>query len=213
MSIKDLVYKVPGLSFDVNRLVDTYREIKKKKEFDQGNGSVSHIDSISLNKIPGNDDSISGKYSWGLYWTKPDSSGQEVARADYIEENNFTEFLPEFENTYFKFVYDILSRRFALGRTRILKKGPRSTLSWHKDPEPRLHIPIITNPGCRFVIEDRSFHLPADGGVWIVNAKKYHNFFNGGEEDRIHLVATLPLSKLFTKKKYTYNQLWDQWVS
>jgi hypothetical protein len=213
MSIKDLVYKVPGLSFDVNRLVDTYREIKRKKEFDQGDGSVSHIDSISLNKIPGNDDSTSGKYSWGLYWTKPDSSGQEVARADYIEENNFTEFLPEFENTYFKFVYDILSRRFALGRTRILKKGPRSTLSWHKDPEPRLHIPIITNPGCRFVIEDRSFHLPADGGVWIVNAKKYHNFFNGGEEDRIHLVATLPFSKLFTKKKNTNNQLWDQWVS
>ncbi|WP_435089852.1 aspartyl/asparaginyl beta-hydroxylase domain-containing protein [Candidatus Pelagibacter bacterium nBUS_30] len=213
MPIKDLVYKVPGLSFDVNRLVDTYREIKRKKEFDQGDGSVSHIDSISLNKIPGNDDSTSGKYSWGLYWTKPDSSGQEVARADYIEENNFTEFLPEFENTYFKFVYDILSRRFALGRTRILKKGPRSTLSWHKDPEPRLHIPIITNPGCRFVIEDRSFHLPADGGVWIVNAKKYHNFFNGGEEDRIHLVATLPHSKLFTKRKYTYNQLWDQWVS
>jgi len=47
----------------------------------------------------------------------------------------------------------------------------------------------------------------------VVNAKRYHNFFNGGEEDRIHLVATLPNSKLFTKRKYTYNQLWDQWVS
>ena len=189
MSIKDLVYKVPGLSFDVNRLVDTYREIKRKKEFDQGDGSVSHIDSISLNKIPGNDDSTSGKYSWGLYWTKPDSSGQEVARADYIEENNFTEFLPEFENTYFKFVYDILSRRFALGRTRILKKGPRSTLSWHKDPEPRLHIPIITNLGCSMVIENVAKHLPADGSVTITNNTKYHNFFNGGEQARIHLVA------------------------
>ena len=189
MSIKDLVYKVPGLSFDVNRLVDTYREIKRKKEFDQGNGSVSHIDSISLNKIPGNDDSTSGKYSWGLYWTKPDSSGQEVARADYIEENNFTEFLPEFENTYFKFVYDILSRRFALGRTRILKKGPRSTLSWHKDPECRLHIPIVTNAGCSMVIENVAKHLPADGSVWITNNTKYHNFFNGGEQARVHLVA------------------------
>ena len=189
MSIKDLVYKVPGLSFDLNRLVDTYREIKRKKEFDQGDGSVSHIDSISLNKIPGNDDSTSGKYSWGLYWTKPDSSGQEVARADYIEENNFTEFLPEFENTYFKFVYDILSRRFALGRTRILKKGPRSTLSWHKDPEPRLHIPIITNLGCSMVIENVAKHLPADGSVWITNNTKYHNFFNGGEQARVHLVA------------------------
>ena len=32
-------------------------------------------------------------------------------------------------------------------------------------------------------------HLPADGKVWITNNTKYHNFFNGGEQSRIHLVA------------------------
>ena len=32
-------------------------------------------------------------------------------------------------------------------------------------------------------------HMPADGSVWITNNTKYHNAFNGGEEDRIHLVA------------------------
>jgi hypothetical protein len=41
-----------------------------------------------------------------------------------------------------------LSSKYKLGRVRILLKQPRSTLSWHRDPEPRLHIPIITNPGC-----------------------------------------------------------------
>ena len=54
------------------------------------------------------------------------------------------------------------------------------------------------------MIEDRSFHLPADGSVWVVNAKRYHNFFNGGEEDRIHLVATLPATKVFLDKKNIY---------
>ena len=211
MSVKNLVYKVPGISLDINRLKESYKEIIKKKKFDNGNGSVAHIDSIALNKIPGIKNSTKGKYSWGLYWTKPDSSGREVARADFINEDKFTEFLPEFENTYFKYAYDLISRRYVLGRTRILRKGPRSTLSWHKDPEPRLHIPIITNPGCRFVIEDRSFHLPADGCVWVVNTKKYHNFFNGGEEERIHLVATLPNTKVFVDRKYTYEQLWDRW--
>ena len=39
------------------------------------------------------------------------------------------------------------------------------------------------------VIEDVSKHLPADGSVWITNNTKYHNFFNGGEQARIHLVA------------------------
>jgi hypothetical protein len=33
--------------------------------------------------------------------------------------------------------------------------------------------------------------MPADGSVWITDTEKYHNFFNGGEEDRIHLVATV----------------------
>ena len=70
-------------------------------------------------------------------------------------------------------------------------KEPRTTLSWHRDPEPRLHIPIITNPGCLQVIENVAKHLPADGSVWITNNTKYHNAFNGGEENRVHLVACL----------------------
>ena len=82
-----------------------------------------------------------------------------------------------------------LSKKFKIGRVRILLKEPRSTLSWHKDPEPRLHIPIITNPGCSMVIENVAKHLPADGSVTITNNTKYHNFFNGGEQSRIHLVA------------------------
>jgi hypothetical protein len=55
------------------------------------------------------------------------------------------------------------------------------------------------------VIEDKAIHMPADGSVWITNATKYHNAFNGGEEDRIHLVATLPKTIIFDNKKSTYN--------
>ena len=39
------------------------------------------------------------------------------------------------------------------------------------------------------VIENTAKHMPADGTVTITNNTKYHNFFNGGEEERIHLVA------------------------
>ena len=39
------------------------------------------------------------------------------------------------------------------------------------------------------VIENIAKHLPADGHVTITNNTKYHNFFNGGEQSRIHLVA------------------------
>ena len=43
----------------------------------------------------------------------------------------------------------------------------------------------------KMVIEDVAKHLPADGSVYITNNLKYHNAFNGGEENRVHLVACL----------------------
>ena len=41
------------------------------------------------------------------------------------------------------------------------------------------------------VIDNEVLHMPADGTVWITDNTKYHNAFNGGEEDRVHLVATI----------------------
>jgi hypothetical protein len=41
------------------------------------------------------------------------------------------------------------------------------------------------------VVDKEARHMPADGSVWVVDNTKYHNFFNGGEEDRIHFVATI----------------------
>jgi hypothetical protein len=182
--------KVEDLKFDILKLRKALKQVLSRKEYDDAVGT-KYIAGISLNQIPGEPDSIKGENVKGIYWTKPDSSGKEAARAKRIDETKYTEFVKDLEDTYFKEVYDILSKKFKLGRVRILLKEPRSTLSWHRDPEPRLHIPIITNPGCIMVIEEVAKHLPADGSAWITNNVKYHNFFNGGEEDRIHLVACL----------------------
>ena len=183
-------YKVEDLKFDILKLRKALRQVLSRKEYDDAVGT-KYIAGISLNQIPGDPDSIKGENVKGIYWTKPDSSGKEAVRAKRIDETKYTEFVKDLEDTYFKEVYDILSKKFKLGRVRILLKEPRSTLSWHRDPEPRLHIPIITNPGCIMVIEEVAKHLPADGSAWVTNNMKYHNFFNGGEEDRIHLVACL----------------------
>ena len=66
---------------------------------------------------------------------------------------------------------------------------PRSCLSWHVDDEPRLHIPLITNPGAHLVIEDTANHLPADGSAYMANTVLHHTAFNGGDDPRIHLVV------------------------
>tara|TARA_Y100000590_G_scaffold441793_1_gene569024 strand:- start:94 stop:684 length:591 start_codon:yes stop_codon:yes gene_type:complete len=183
-------HTVKNLKFDIKKLQEALKQVLKIKKFDDANG-VKYFAAICLNQIPGKPESISGNDARGVYWTKPDNTGKEAIRDKMIKESLYTEFVKDFEHTYFKEVYDQLSSKFKLGRVRILLKEPRSTLSWHRDPEPRLHIPIITNPGCIMVIENAAKHLPANGSVYITNNVKYHNFFNGGEENRVHLVACL----------------------
>ncbi len=181
-------FQKQDLKFDINKLRTACDEVLNIKGFDTSLG-IPHFAAISLNQIPGDPESITGNNVRGVFWTKPDSSGEEVQRDKMINESQYTEFVEEFKKTYFKEVYDELSKYYKLGRVRLLLKEPRSTLSWHRDPEPRLHIPIITNPGCLMVIDKIAKHMPADGSVWITNNTKYHNAFNGGEENRIHLVA------------------------
>ena len=193
----DDFYQVPNLKFDISRLRSDLEIVLKKRKFNSP--GVTYFGAISLNQIPNDENSIKGNNIRGKYWTIADESGKEVSRDIDIDESNYTQLVPEFQDTYFKEVYETLTKRFKLGRVRLLLKEPRSTLSWHKDPEPRLHIPIITNLGCSMVIENIAKHLPADGSVTITNNTKYHNFFNGGEQDRIHLVACV-LENPFNKK-------------
>ena len=182
-------YNVPDLKFDISKMRSDLSKVLEKKKFDSP--GVSHFGAIPLNQIPNDENSTKGHNIRGVYWTIADESGKEVSRDIKIDESKYTEVVKEFKNTYFKEVYETLRKKFKIGRVRILLKEPRSTLSWHRDPEPRLHIPIITNPGCSMVIENVAKHLPADGTVTITNNTKYHNFFNGGEQDRVHLVACL----------------------
>ena len=181
-------FQKQDVKFDISKLKQACNEVLKIKGFDTSLG-IPHFAGIPLNQIPGDPGSVKGNNVRGIYWTKPDSTGVEVQRESKIDEHKYTEFVDDFKNTYFKEVYDQLTKKYKLGRMRLLLKEPRSTLSWHRDPEPRLHIPIYTNPGAIMVVDNVAKHMPADGSVWITNNTKYHNAFNGGEENRVHLVA------------------------
>ena len=188
MSLSFNDFQKQKIKFDINKLKEAYSQVLKIKDF-QGVEGVTNFGAISLTQIPGDPDSIKGNKARGVFWTKPDQSGKEVVRDQMIDEAAYSEFISDYKETYFKEVVETLQKNYKIGRVRILLKKPRSTLSWHRDPEPRLHIPIITNPGSIMVIDNVAKHMPADGSVWITNNTKYHNAFNGGEENRIHLVA------------------------
>ncbi len=188
MSLSFNDFQKQDIKFNIEKLKEAYQQILKIKDF-QGVEGVSNFGAISLTQIPGDPDSIKGNKARGVFWTKPDQTGKEVVRDQMIDEASYSEFIKDFKDTYFKEVVETLQKNYKIGRVRILLKKPRSTLSWHRDPEPRLHIPIITNPGSIMVIDNVAKHMPADGSVWITNNRKYHNAFNGGEENRVHLVA------------------------
>ena len=179
------------LSIDIDRLGKCYFDFRSKLGFRTDDKSLRDFNAICVNRIPDDENSITGGNIRGLYWTKPDTTNHEEQRLEPVEEHLYTEICPEFKDTYVEEVYNLISSKYKLGRVRFLMKPPRSCLSWHRDPEMRLHIPIITNEGCRMVIEDTSFHMPSNGNGYITDNTKYHNFFNGSEVDRVHLVATV----------------------
>lgn len=183
-------YQDPDLRFDIDRLRTALAEVDSRVARQSPLGERD-INAICLTQIPGDANSITGGNVRGLFWTRPDSTYQEVQREEPIDESKYSEFVKLFEDTYFKEVYDRLCEKYQIGRIRLLWKLPRTTLSWHRDPEPRIHIPIVTNFGARMCVDTVVHHMPADGHVWITNNTRYHNAFNGGEEDRVHLVATV----------------------
>jgi hypothetical protein len=76
-------------------------------------------------------------------------------------------------------------------RARLMLVKPRTCYSIHKDPLPRIHIPLITDPGCLMYFPEKKIleHLPADGFSYWINTREPHSFINCSEIERIHLVA------------------------
>ena len=101
-------FQKQDVKFDINKLQKAYKQILEIKDFSSPDG-VSNFGAISLTQIPGDPDSIKGHKARGIFWTKPDSSGQETIRDEKIDEGAYSEFIEEYTQTYFKEVFDVLS--------------------------------------------------------------------------------------------------------
>ncbi len=175
------------ISFDIIKLQEAFEDAKKHI-LDVGDGFMS----IPITRRPGVNTPTETDLI-GRYYLRPDETYEEVVRDELVDEFAFSELCPEIEGTYFETLHQQLSRRFPIGRMRALVLNTYKNNSWHRDPEPRLHIPIITNPGSLFVVNHHVTHLPADGSVYFTDTRGYHTAMNGGEQPRVHIVAALPL--------------------
>lgn len=183
-----------ALSFDIERLREALETCLTRSEF-QGEMQDQGFAALPLTQRPGQTEWTSNDLS-GRYWLRADEHYREEPREDLVAEAQFSEFNPQFAGTYFEDVHRELARRFPIGRMRILSKGLYNCNSWHRDPEPRLHIPVITNPGSLFVVNHHVTHLPADGAVYFTDTRGYHTALNGGDHHRVHIVAALAYDQI-----------------
>tara|TARA_B100000287_G_C20646208_1_gene785200 strand:+ start:214 stop:813 length:600 start_codon:yes stop_codon:yes gene_type:complete len=191
--INQYIERFENVCFDVAELNKAVDDLVKIRPFENKppKDGLLYSNAICLNYDAKELDEWFGGNVRGKYWTKPDSSFEEMEREPYIDESRYTLFNEKLNDTYFKYVYDKINEFFEIGRCRVIKMPQRTTLSWHRDPEKRLHIAIKTNHGARMFIEHTGYHIPADGNIYVTDNTKYHTAINGGEEDRIHLVATV----------------------
>lgn len=113
------------------------------------------------------------------------SRGLKEIDSEYAEKDFNVFVFPEMIYTN-KIVEDL-----GLCRTRIMRMKPKTCLSYHYDPSPRIHIPIITNPSCFLLIGKKAHYLKANGSAYLVDTTKWHTAINASFDSRTHLVGNI----------------------
>jgi hypothetical protein len=78
-------------------------------------------------------------------------------------------------------------------RVMLARMAPGGIIHPHKDASPsakwphKIHVPLQTNDGVTFFVDDQPFHLPEGEAVEVNNMGK-HAVENRGSTDRIHLI-------------------------
>jgi hypothetical protein len=94
-------------------------------------------------------------------------------------------------------MHDIIRRFYPPGGTIIRAMAAKllagGRIVPHRDSHPsfaighRVHVPIVTNPRVRFMIDGRPYQLEV-GKAYEINNQKVHSVMNKGAEDRINFI-------------------------
>ena len=109
-----------------------------------------------------------------------------------VRERDFRIVNPEFRGTAIEALLEKLP--FEFGRTRLMRMVKKSCLSVHWDTSLRYHYAVVTNPACYLIQKNgdagRFYHIPADGWLYEMDARKTHTALNASKKPRIHLIVS-----------------------
>ncbi|MEN8874163.1 MAG: hypothetical protein ABF285_08840, partial [Pacificibacter sp.] len=106
------------LKFDIDELRAALDECLAREAF-KGGMQDQGFAALPLTQRPGQTEWTENDLS-GRYWLRGDARYIEEAREDLVPEIDFSEFNPKFKGTYFEYVHEELTKRFPIGRTRVL---------------------------------------------------------------------------------------------
>lgn len=187
-----IVERVRGLSFDVQALREYLEETVLPLEPTMQGPGFGGWSVLSSN----------GDYrdGWQMGHLAHVGSGldREVKKQRKLKPDMFFYRPTEIYRGYIREVLETLERyHLNPKRARITMVPPGHDTSWHRDaPEgtycARLHVPIVTNPGCYFSYSGQEpYHMAADGSCYVVDPSFLHRAGNTGHEPRYHLLVNI----------------------
>ena len=149
----------------------------------------------TIELINNNKDIVENYNQLAIQWadepTWENCQGKEKA----YRETEFSKIMPQLIGSPIEeFINSLPIKTF---RSRIFVVRPDGNgYSVHKDPSPRLHLPLYTNKECYFLTAEspegelhKEPHMIADGSIYTVDTTGYHTFCNNGDDWRIHIVC------------------------
>ena len=121
----------------------------------------------------------------------------KIEELDEKEEKKYNFINPVIKNTEIS----RLIEKYKGFRARIMIMNPKSCYSIHRDPTPRIHIPITSDPLQSWMVWplDNECHRMPIGMVYWADTTKKHTFINCSEKIRIHLIMGIDFDQSTTE--------------
>lgn len=179
-----LVYPLPTIKIDPNRLVGDLRKMEEGlwRPQNRYKADITHWDGISLYSVNGDIDDLRAADRLPVYKT---AAGE---KCPYICD----ELLPQFGAPCLRVVFYRLRAGTQIGEHRDIGENRFTT------GVVRIHIPVITNEQVVMYVGGNPYHFPV-GSAWYFDASVRHAVQNNSDQDRIHLVADLKVCNALDK--------------
>jgi hypothetical protein len=161
--------KKTNLKFDYRELLIKYNSVEIPEDimYDQNQ--------IAITSFDGKNVMVDNKFN------------EDYKRIPEVDLNLMNEW---FKNSYVEEVINIINETYNTTKWRFMRlSSERRAYSYHKDETKRLHIPLLTNDECMFIIEKQLYEMNQPGVLYEMDTTQYHTALNLGWSDRVHMVG------------------------